>query len=97
MEITIQIIQILAAVAGCLAALMSVTLFIRVNWPTPVLWIVKLVASALSRLLFLTGILCVIVGLTTNSIFLGAIGIYVAVVFLQHVISVTRPPNPCLA
>jgi len=32
----------LATVFGCLSALMSILIFLRLYWPSPVLWILKL-------------------------------------------------------
>jgi hypothetical protein len=64
MEIIRLIIQILATVLG-----------VRLHWPTPILWILKLFVSALSPLLFLIGVLSAIVGLTTGSVFITLIGI----------------------
>src|SRR5687768_2174538 len=93
MDIIKLIIQILAAVSGCLAALMSITLFLRVRWPAPALWSLKLFVSALSPWLFLIGVVSTIAGLTTGSDFISTIGIYVAVVFLIHILRVTRPPD----
>ena len=87
------IIQILAAVSGCLAALMSITFFLRVQWPAPALWFLKLFVSALSVWLFLIGVISTIAGLTTGSYFISGIGIYVAVIFLIHIFRVTRPPD----
>jgi acetyl esterase/lipase len=93
MEATRLIIQILAAIVGSLAAFLSIPLFLRLHWPAPALWIVKLLASALSPLLFLIGVLSAIVGLTTGSVFMSLIGIYVAVIFSLHIVRVTRPPE----
>jgi acetyl esterase/lipase len=86
-------IQILATVLGCLAALMSLPIFFRFQWPSPFLWIVKLFASALSPLFFLIGLLSIVVGLTTGSAFLAMIGIYVALFFFSHIYRITRSPE----
>ena len=93
MDIIRLIIQILATGLGCLAALLSIPVFLQLHWPAPVIWIVKLFASALSPLLFLIGVLSTIVGLTTGSVFLSLIGIYVALFFLSHIYRITRPPD----
>jgi acetyl esterase/lipase len=93
METKRVIIQIFATVLSCFAALMSILISIRLHWPAPVLWILKLFASALAPFLFLIGILSVIVGLTTGSIFIGLIGIYVALFFFSHIYKITRPPD----
>ncbi|WP_460912238.1 alpha/beta hydrolase fold domain-containing protein [Spirosoma areae] len=92
MEIIILVIQIFATILGCLAALMSIPIFLRLHWPAPVLWIVKLFVSALSTLLVLVGVLSVFVGLTTGSVFISLIGLYDVLIFSIHIVSVTRPP-----
>lgn len=86
-------IQILAAVSGCLAALLSILLFFRLRWPAPALWFLKLYTSALSPILALIGVLCAIAGLTTGSVFLSVIGIYAFLIFSIHIFRVTRPPD----
>jgi len=93
MDIIKLIIQILATVPGCLAALMSIPLFLRFRWPAPALWFTKLYASALSPLLASTGVLSVIVGLTTGSVFITLIGMYDVLIFFMHIFRVTRPPD----
>jgi acetyl esterase/lipase len=92
-EIVKVIIQILAPVLGCLAALMSIPVLVRLHWPAPALWIVKLFASALSPLLFLIGVLSIIVGLTIGPMYISFIGIYVAFFFFIHIYRTTRPPD----
>ncbi len=93
MEIIRLIIQILATVLGCLAALMSILILLRLHWPAPVLWIIKLFASALSPLFVVVGVLSVIVGLTTGSVFMSLMGMYVALFFFSHIYRITRPPD----
>ena len=93
MEITKLIILILTTVLGCLATLMSILIFIKLKWPAPLLWILKLLASALSFPFTLIGVLCIIVGIATNSAFITLIGIYVALFFFSHIYKVTHPPN----
>ena len=93
METTRLIILIITAVSGCLVALMSITIFVRLQWPTPVLWILKLFTSALSPLLFLIGAFSVVVGLTTGSVFIGLIGMYDVLVFFIHFFRITRAPD----
>lgn len=85
--------QILVALAGSLAALWSITLFSSFQWPAPMLWILKLFASALSPVLLLVGAVCVVVGLTTHSAYISGIGVYVVLVFGIHIYLVTRPPD----
>jgi acetyl esterase/lipase len=93
MENLSLITQILAAVAGGIAALGSILLFIRLRWPAPVLYILKLFASAASPWLALTGVLVATAGLITGSAVLGALGVYTALVYLVHIYLVTRPPD----
>src|SRR5688572_27644403 len=93
MDLIRLIVQILAAVSCCLAALIGITLFLRVRWPAPVLWFLKLYVSALSPWLCLIGVVSTIAGLTTGSVFISVIGIYVAAIFLIHIFRVTRPPG----
>ena len=93
MDILKLIFQILAAVSGSLSAGISITLFLRLHWPAPALWIVKLYTSALSPILFVIGVLCIITGLTTNSLFISVIGIYNALIFFIHIVRVTQPPG----
>jgi hypothetical protein len=93
MQIIKSIVQILATVLCCLTALMSIPLFLRLHWPAPALWILKLFASALSPLFALVGVLSIIVGLTTGSVFISSIGLYVALFFFLHIYMVSRPPD----
>lgn len=86
-------IQILTTVLGCLAALMSIAIFLRLHWPAPALWIVKLFASALSPVFASIGALSIIVGVTTGSVYISLIGIYVSLFFFLHIYRITRPPN----
>lgn len=92
MEIIYSIIQFVTTALGSLAALMSISIFLRLHWPAPVLWIVKLLVSALSPFLVIIGVLSVFVGLITGSAFTSLIGIYDVLFFFIYVFSVTRPP-----
>lgn len=93
METIKSTIQILATVLGGLGALMSILIFLRLHWPAPVLWMLKLFVSAVSPFLFLIGVLSAVVGLTMGSFFLGLIGIYDGLFFFIYIFSVTRPPD----
>jgi acetyl esterase/lipase len=93
MQIIKSIVQILATVLCGLTALMSIPLFLRLHWPAPALWILKLFASALSPLFASVGVLSIIVGLTTGSVFISLIGLYVALFFFSHIYRVSRPPD----
>ncbi|HET9431350.1 MAG TPA: alpha/beta hydrolase [Chitinophagaceae bacterium] len=92
MDIVIKFIQVLAAVAGALAALLSIPLFFPFRWPAAVMWGLKVYVSALSPFLALLGILTAIAGITTGSVILTVIGIYDSLVYFIHFILVTRPP-----
>src|SRR6185295_12198386 len=89
MDIIRLIIQIIATLLGSLTALMSIPLFLRLRWPAPALWFLKLFASALSPLLASIGVLSAIVGMTTGSVFISLIGIYSVLIFLMHMFRVT--------
>ncbi|MGE5109074.1 MAG: alpha/beta hydrolase fold domain-containing protein [Sphingobacteriales bacterium] len=93
MEIIKLIIQIIAAVSGCLAVLVSIPLFLRLSWPAPALWFLKLYVSALSPLIAFISLLITIVGLMTGSVFISLIGICDVLIFSIHIIRVTRPPD----
>ncbi len=89
----ISFLQIVAIVLAGLCALMSILFFLRLNWPAPALWILKLYTSALSPLIALIAVLSTIVGLITGSLFISLIGIYDVLIFLIHIFRVTRPPG----
>lgn len=93
MEIIILIIQIIAGIAGSLVALMSIVLFLQFRWPAAAMWGLKVFTSALSPLFVLIGSLALIIGLATSSAFISAIGIYTTIIYLVHLIRVTRPPD----
>jgi acetyl esterase/lipase len=85
-------IEILVAVIGSIAALLSIPLFFSFRWPAFAMWISKILISALSPVLVLVGLVIFVVGLTTGTTFIGLIGSYVILVYTLHIISVTRPP-----
>lgn len=93
MDMIKLIVQIAAAVSGSLAALMSLLFFVRLRWPAPVLWILKLFVSAWSPWLTLIGVLCTVVGIATGSVFVSLIGMYDVLTFMIYIIRVTRPPG----
>jgi acetyl esterase/lipase len=92
METITLLIQVIAAVVGSLLACWSIPLFLRLRWPSPVLWFVKLYSSALSGWFVLIAVLVTITGVTTNAVFISLIGLYDVVIFSTHVFRVTRPP-----
>lgn len=87
------ITQIIAATLTGLAALLSILLFTRLHWPSPALWVLKLYVSALSYVIIVIGVLSIILGLTTRSVFITMIGMYVTLIFSVHAFMVTRPPE----
>ncbi len=92
MKVVILIIQIIAGLSGCLAALVSIPLFFSFRWPAAAMWGLKLYASALSPGLAFIGLLTTIVGLATGSFFISLVGIYVALIYAVHIFNITRPP-----
>lgn len=93
MFVFLFIIQALAVVLGSLAVLLSIPLFLRLHWPSPALWFIKLYASAFSSVLFVVGVGCILVGLSTQSIFISCLGGYATAAFFFHILLVTRPPH----
>ena len=92
MDVT-SLIQISAGVVGFTAALASILLFVRLRWPAPVLWFVKLYVSALSPVIACIGVMVSITGLITNSGFTIIIGAYDALIFLTYMYRVSRSPD----
>jgi hypothetical protein len=66
----IILLQIIAAITGCLLALLSIPLFLRLHWPAPVLWAIKLYSSALSAWFAGAALLVTIAGQATGSLFI---------------------------
>lgn len=93
MSILITILITLIVIAGALAALLSTLFFIRLRWPSPVLWFVKLFTSALSPYCMLAGALNLMAGLVYGSIIIFFIGFYVLLVFGYHIYGISRPPG----
>ena len=92
MATLILIIQLIAGIAGSLAALISIVLFLRFRWPAAAMWGLKVCASAVSSVFMLVGLLTLVAGVATNSIFICAIGIYVTLIYFVHFLVVTRTP-----
>jgi acetyl esterase/lipase len=90
--ILITIFSILIAVIGSVVALLSSVLFMRLRWPAPILWFVKLYTSALSPFLMLAGILTLIEGLVSGSVIISCIGIYDVLVYAIHIYRVSHHP-----
>ena len=87
--------QLVIFIIGCINLLMSVTILFRIKQPaSPVLWIVKAVPTALSTILAFAGVLIVIVGVILSSPIVMITGGGSALIYLIHIVLVTRPPNP---
>ena len=93
MATLILIIQLIAGIAGSLAAVTSIVLFLQFRWPAAAMWGLKVFASAGSSVFMFVGLLTLVAGLATNSIYISAIGIYVALVYLVHFLRITRRPT----
>ncbi|HEU4902701.1 MAG TPA: alpha/beta hydrolase [Flavisolibacter sp.] len=92
MNILIAILQILVAVAGCIAVLVSIPLFFAFRWPAAAMWGLKLFVSAVSPVFALVGVFTAMVGILTGSVFISFLGLAVVGIYVFHIISVTRPP-----
>ncbi|HET9746003.1 MAG TPA: alpha/beta hydrolase [Chitinophagaceae bacterium] len=92
MDTAILIIQIFAGIIGALLALISISLFFPFRWPAAVMWGLKVCASALSPVFLFTGLIILVIGITTGSTFIAITGAYVLLVYLIHLVRVTRPP-----
>ena len=92
MDPILLITQILVATAGILLALMTITLFLKLRWPAPALWMIKLYTTALSPILVFTGLLVAAIGLITGSAFISVIGIYSFLIFGVYYIRASLPP-----
>jgi hypothetical protein len=92
MATLISIIQLIAGIAGSLVALMSIVLFLQFRWPAAPMWGLKIFVSALATVFMFVGLLTLVAGMATNSIFISAVGIYVTLAYLVHFLIVTRPP-----
>lgn len=88
-----SLIQIPAAVVGFTAAVASILLLVRLRWPAPGLWFLKLYVSALSLVLGFTGVMVSIIGLITASWLITLIGTYDAMIFLTYAYRVSRSPD----
>ncbi|HJW17785.1 MAG TPA: alpha/beta hydrolase [Flavisolibacter sp.] len=93
MNILLTMVSIIIVLAGVLAALVSITLFLRLRWPSPVLWFIKLYTSALSPFLMLAGVFTLVAGLLSGSFLVSCIGLYTLLVFGIHIYNVSRPPG----
>lgn len=87
------IVQILFAIAGGMAVLVSIPLFFAFRWPAAVMWGLKLFVSALSPVFALIGVLISMVGILAGSVIVSWLGLAVVWIYVFHIISVTRPPT----
>jgi acetyl esterase/lipase len=87
-------LQILIIILASINLLMIRFAIIRLRQPTSLLfWTIKVFVSAISPMLFLAGMLFAISGLLLNSIPAIVIGSTSALLYLFHIIKITRPPN----
>jgi acetyl esterase/lipase len=86
------ILQILSGALGTVAAVASLLLLIRFQWPAPALWFSKLYVSALSPWLAAVGGLSLLTGFVTASVYNVVAGLYVLLVYGIHMFLVTRSP-----
>lgn len=93
MNFLVMLLQILLTVVCILTAATSILFFIRLRWPAPVWWILKLYASSLSYFIVFTGIICMIAGWTMHSTFLFTIASYIVLVYAAHFLLVTAAPK----
>jgi acetyl esterase/lipase len=83
-------LEIIGLVLGLFNLLLTVPLFIRAQWPSAALWIVKLYISALSPALTMAGALCTAIGWAAGSVWVWAIGALSTLIFLSHIVRITR-------
>jgi acetyl esterase/lipase len=93
MEIIRSIIQIIVGLVGSLAVLMSIVLFLQFRWPNAAMWGLKIFSSSLSPLFVLVGLLTVITGFATGSVFISVVGSYITIVYFTHIIRITYSPG----
>jgi len=86
-------LQVSAIILASFSAIMSITFFLKLRWPAPVLWFIKLYVSALSPWFALIGLLTVVCGFVTGSAYISLLGTYVFSIFVAHIFIVTMPPN----
>jgi acetyl esterase/lipase len=88
------IILILIIILASVNLLLTRFAIIRLRQPTSLLfWAIKVFVSSISPILFLAGILFAISGFLLNSMAAMVIGSISALLYLFHIIKITRPPN----
>jgi acetyl esterase/lipase len=91
MILILQIIIIFLASANLLLSRFAI---FRLRQPTSLMfWMIKVLVSAISPILFLAGIFSAISGLLLNSIPALVIGSISALLYLFHIIKITRAPD----
>ena len=90
-----SLLQIVIFIIGCINLLMGVAILFRIKQPaSPVLWIVKAVPTALATILAFAGVMIVIIGVILSASIVMIIGGSSALIYLIHIVLVTRPPDP---
>jgi acetyl esterase/lipase len=75
-----------------MAVLLSFLLFFREKWPAPLLWILKLLTTAISPVLLMIGVWSVLLGIMFRSYFMAILGTYLFLVYAFQIFLVSRPP-----
>ena len=86
-------LQVAAIILAGFSTIVSITFFLKLRWPAPVLWFVKLYVSALSPWFALIGWLTGVCGFATGSAYISLLGTYVFFIYVTHIFIVTMPPN----
>lgn len=86
-------LEILLWTVGIISALLSLLLFIKLRWPAPVTFILKLYTSALAPAWIVLGTLITVTGLSSDNLLLTGLGLYNLVVYLTHLAGITREPE----
>lgn len=94
MNLFVSVFQIIAASIAIAAALASILFFVRLRWPAPALWFLKLYVSALSPWLAVAGLVIAFTGFASGFLLTALVGSYDLIVFSLHAFRVSRPPRP---
>jgi acetyl esterase/lipase len=93
MNSLLLIFEMLAVFAVSLSVVMSVLLILKLKWPAPVSWILKIYVSALSPVIMLIAFLVFSAGLATSSFFISMLGAYSLAFYTFHYLRVTGKVN----
>ncbi len=89
------LLTILATFLASLNLLLAGLAFYRLRQPTTVPpWMMKVFISGLSPVLFLVGLIATSLGLALGYVPVIVIGGFSAILFLIHMINISRPPDP---